>query len=457
MMLRRLKHPEYIITHFFDHYGIDFVRSDSNPDFVVIHPLWGNYLQHNVNILTDLPSNIKENIKQGTATLMFWYPYETEHYSDPTVTRHIEMLLETLDFEVNKVCFVTGNLKVEAFDSQHKLVRACEKGFYKKIKKAREVYFDESTQKAKDDAEQIWNAQKFNPFMSWMQKHYPDWVEEVLALDISKIVHHHDPDLPEQYDRKLLAKDLMRIAIHDSNMKIIKVPLMFFDMQLHEHLIRHNEQDQIIRSDWFNWNKSKSFMCLNGKAKPHRRYTIQQILKNNLDQHGAISYVCYDGQDTQQPAIVLDQNARQVRRNDRWMNPALYNDCWINIVTEAYSHVEHNLFITEKTFKPMLQLQPFMLVGNQGSLEYLKDCGYKTFDSLWSERYDKFDTVEARTDAVIKNLSAWCSLSQEEKQTKIRSVFDDLLHNQEMVCNTSRDVTRSAYLLDTVNAMSSGG
>ena len=105
----------------------------------------------------------------------------------------------------------------------------------------------------------------------------------------------------------------------------------------------------------------------------------------------------------------------------------------------------------------MLQLQPFLLIGNQGSLGYLRDMGYKTFDTLWSERYDKFDTVQGRTDAVIRNLKQWCALTQEEKQIKIKSVWDDLLHNQEMVCNTQRDVTRSAYLLEILSAMSVGG
>ena len=155
--------------------------------------------------------------------------------------------------------------------------------------------------------------------------------------------------------------------------------------------------------------------------------------------------------------IVLDQNQRQIRRNDRWMNPEIYNDCWINVITEAYAHEEIDLFITEKTFKPMLQLQPFLLIGNKGSLGYLRDMGYKTFDSLWSERYDKFETVQDRTDAVIRNLKQWCALTQEEKQNKIKSVWNDLLHNQEMVCNTQRDVTRSAYLLEILSAMSVGG
>ena len=456
-MLKRLKHPEYMITHYFNHFSIPFTRVEKDPDWVVVHPLWGNALQSNMNLLTDLPQDIKEKLFDGTAGLLFWYPYETEHYGNPSVLRQIESLIDTLGQTVPKTVFVTGNIKTEAFESQHNLVRACEKAFHKKIRKAREVYHEEDTQLAVDKATEIWNREKHNPFMTWMHKHYPEWADEVHNLSIDHVLVKN-VELPANYNRQKLSNDLLKIMMEQNHFgKIAKVPLLFFDMQLHNHLNAKAELDQIIQSDWYNWNKSKAFMCLNGKAKEHRRYAIEQILISDLDQHGAISYVCYDGQDPKMQPIVLDQNQRQIRRNDRWMNPEIYNDCWINVITEAYAHQEIDLFITEKTFKPMLQLQPFLLIGNQGSLGYLRDMGYKTFDTLWSERYDKFDTVQGRTDAVIRNLKQWCALTQEEKQIKIKSVWDDLLHNQEMVCNTQRDVTRSAYLLEILSAMSVGG
>ena len=105
----------------------------------------------------------------------------------------------------------------------------------------------------------------------------------------------------------------------------------------------------------------------------------------------------------------------------------------------------------------MLQLQPFMVQGNKGTLEYLKHKGYRTFEKLWSEKYDQMDTWQERTNAILANLKQWCALTLEEKQAKIKLVWEDLLHNQEMVCNTQSDETRSEYLADIVKAMSSGG
>ena len=83
--------------------------------------------------------------------------------------------------------------------------------------------------------------------------------------------------------------------------------------------------------------------------------------------------------------------------------------------------------------------------------------GYRTFEKLWSEKYDQMDTWQERTDAILANLRQWCSLTLEEKQAKIKLVWEDLLHNQQMVSNTQSDETRSEYLADIVRAMSSGG
>jgi len=481
--IKRLKHPEYNITKFLLDFKVPFQVVRTNPDWVVVHVLWGNQLLGDsfdtkrafpVDLFPNLDLKELQTKKQMEKTLnsdgfqklhkdpgqpstgiIFWYPHETEHYGNPSVTRMIEMIMEKLPKDI-KVIYVTGNLRTDAFEAKHQMVASCEKAFYKKIKKAKQVEAEEKTDKARQEAEAIWNQQKFNPFMTWMRKHYPDWADDVCALTLENIIEN-TPQLPEGYKRSTLADDLLKIAIKDSNMQIVKVPLMFFDWQLYNHLVRVQETDQIIRDHWYKWDKTRDFMCLNGRAKDHRRYIVQEMIKQGLQDKGAISYVCADGHDPQQAPIILDQSQHQVRRNDRWMNPELYNDCWINIATESMPHIENDLFITEKTFKPMLQLQPFMVQGNKGTLEYLKYKGYRTFEKLWSEKYDQMDTWQERTDAILANLRQWCSLTLEEKQAKIKLVWEDLLHNQQMVSNTQSDETRSEYLADIVKAMSSGG
>ena len=105
----------------------------------------------------------------------------------------------------------------------------------------------------------------------------------------------------------------------------------------------------------------------------------------------------------------------------------------------------------------MLQLQPFMVLGNRGTLKRLKQYGYRTFDQIWDESYDDLPTWQQRADAIVKNLQQWCAKSKEQKQQDIKSVWKNILRNQYKVCNTEFDSTRSAYLQAIVKAVSSGG
>ena len=81
--------------------------------------------------------------------------------------------------------------------------------------------------------------------------------------------------------------------------------------------------------------------------------------------------------------------------------PEHHNNAYWNIVVETHFD-QHTTFLTEKTFKPILNLQPFVIVGNPRSLALLKHLGYKTFDSVISEDYDLLQNPQERMEAVLK-------------------------------------------------------
>jgi len=86
-----------------------------------------------------------------------------------------------------------------------------------------------------------------------------------------------------------------------------------------------------------------------------------------------------------------------------------YKNSYINIVTETYffSNIRH---ITEKTYKPIAFMQPFIIFAAPGTLQHLKDLGFKTFEEFWNEEYDSILDHEDRFIAImnlIKDLSCW--------------------------------------------------
>jgi hypothetical protein len=60
--------------------------------------------------------------------------------------------------------------------------------------------------------------------------------------------------------------------------------------------------------------------------------------------------------------------------------------------------------LTEKTFKPIAMGMPFVIVGTQGSLKYLRSYGFKTFGDLWDESYDDEPDDSKRIEKIAQVL-----------------------------------------------------
>lgn len=105
----------------------------------------------------------------------------------------------------------------------------------------------------------------------------------------------------------------------------------------------------------------------------------------------------------------------------------MYKNSWVSIVAEtSYFDYEHATFISEKTFKPLGAMQPFIIVGTKGTLRYLRKLGYKTFHPYIDESYDELDDNDrflAIVDA-IKKIQAI-----EDKLGWYESMRDILEHN----------------------------
>lgn len=74
------------------------------------------------------------------------------------------------------------------------------------------------------------------------------------------------------------------------------------------------------------------------------------------------------------------------------------------------------LHLTEKTFKPICLKMPFMIVGTQGSLAYLRSYGFRTFGDIWDESYDDEVNDLQRYEKIAWTLRALDSAPLHEKQ-----------------------------------------
>jgi hypothetical protein len=159
--------------------------------------------------------------------------------------------------------------------------------------------------------------------------------------------------------------------------------------------------------------------------KPHRDLVIVELAQY-LDQF-VWSYVS-KGRLLPNDADPEDWNSQ------RYYNPEWYNDTYFSLAVETYVD-NTNVFITEKTFKPICFQQPFMVFGNPGTLAQLHALGFETFENLFDESYDHNDSYEQRLQLIKTNIenfiqTPYDQLTLEKIQHNHNHFFDRALVEQ---------------------------
>jgi hypothetical protein len=111
-------------------------------------------------------------------------------------------------------------------------------------------------------------------------------------------------------------------------------------------------------------------------------------------------------------------------------HPQPYKDSYFYVCTETFVRGDFKS-ITEKVFKPIVNLLPFIFVAFPGALETLKNLGFKTFHPYIDESYDKELDVYKRINMIHQEVSRLCSMSKQELHNWYWSMEDILVYNQQ--------------------------
>ena len=86
-----------------------------------------------------------------------------------------------------------------------------------------------------------------------------------------------------------------------------------------------------------------------------------------------------------------------------------YKNSLMSVVTETffYSNIIH---LTEKSFKPIVNHHPFIVVSAPHTLKAIRSFGFKTFGNIIDESYDDIENHQDRFNAilaVIRDMTTW--------------------------------------------------
>jgi hypothetical protein len=210
----------------------------------------------------------------------------------------------------------------------------------------------------------------------------------------------------------------------------------------------------------------KKFLNLNRRWRLHRPVTVAFLKILNLIDHGYVSiglddlphswckqefvdrwekiYYWMTNRYNYDPEMlnlitshreeILDMEPMYLDTEDLVTNRAIltsdtdyyYENTLFSLVSETNYYTDarqgSGRFLSEKTFKPISQQHPFILVTSPRTLELLRSIGYKTFHPWINEDYDLELNDDIRLKKILKEVDRICNFSEEQVTEFITNV-----------------------------------
>jgi hypothetical protein len=209
------------------------------------------------------------------------------------------------------------------------------------------------------------------------------------------------------------------------------------------------DSNRIRPKRFLSWNRTMN--------RPHRLAIAHLALKYNLLPDSLFSFLNFfpENADEYLGTLINNENLSEIAQNIKSLIPyevdtqslneqgrqsfqtnennkkEFYTDTYLHITSETLFDATNTPFLSEKTFRPILNLQPFIYVGNYKGLEMLRNLGFKTFDGYIDERYDQEQDPKTRFSLIEKEVARFATMTIKELHDWYFSLTDILIYNQQ--------------------------
>lgn len=273
----------------------------------------------------------------------------------------------------------------------------------------------------------------------------------IVNKDIKNLLAHYNLDIQNKnpflqaifqilktVQRRLPPKELIRYKFWCGNWRyephrhLIAAYLSNFETKLGWHF--NGDAKSIEHFYWFSLDEWKSLFP---------QYYEKIILGiENLNKHHY--FMDIKPKKFQLQNNLLDVALRPVENGEHpdWqeqISKNLYNDTFCSIVNLG-TFADYFPAYDEKPLCAIRNFRPFVLVGPPGSLQMMKDDGFKTFDKFWDESYDAETDHQKRFIKIFQVIEFINRLDINECQDLYEEMSDILLHNYKIISQGYRIV-----------------
>jgi hypothetical protein len=181
---------------------------------------------------------------------------------------------------------------------------------------------------------------------------------------------------------------------------------------------------------------SLPYMCLNRKPHSHRVHLYNQLVELGIADAGIVSM---GGSGQAIKSLDIDNEHDTFAPNASREHTGIPNDIaslghlsnwkksFLNIVTETVYDINKNGFVSEKIFKPIVGLRPFLVYDADGAVNWLESRGFEPYTQDFTDITDLDLSLPENTSLFLKTL---CEQPQSYYQSKFVALMPKLLYNR---------------------------
>jgi hypothetical protein len=199
-----------------------------------------------------------------------------------------------------------------------------------------------------------------------------------------------------------------------------------------------------------------TFVNYNRKPRDHRTKLVKELINRGLEQHNIITHGTNNADhqvntDNVNLSLTLNETIEEIGEENQWWPDEhgiphdihslgrldVWQNHFLSIVSETEHHNDNPTFVSEKTWKPVIGMRPFIINGQTKVYKWLRERGFRTFNQYW-DHIPIENAVEAQ-DTCADVAEFLSGKLKKELQEMYKDMTPDLLHNKNRFYEFSRE------------------
>lgn len=213
----------------------------------------------------------------------------------------------------------------------------------------------------------------------------------------------------------------------------------FFSLVLPKYFEKYEMPDLILTDPkWL-------YLNYNRKPRDHRVKFVDKLFENNLQDLGIVTLGKDHATYNHTEIVPRELNLGESPNDGNWGmsmefgiphdihtlgNMDLWRQHFLTVIGETEFLPWDHTFVTEKTWKPIIGMRPFVINGQTKIYDWLRSHGFRTFNHYWPQVKTENLTEFEVHDSIVAVIKYLYTLSQQDIKHMYSDMLPDLEHNR---------------------------